>query len=111
MPKAFFETLIQENLKVPARVWKATVAGLLDDTSWDELGRIKTPTLILWGDHDTILSRSDQEALTAAINGSKLVVYSRSGHALYWEEPERVAAELVAFIKSLDGDAGGKKVS
>ena len=100
VPQAFFETIVQENLKVPAFVWRATLEGLMADDSFAELHTIKAPTLIIWGDQDAILPRSDQEALAAAIPGSRLVVYPGAGHAFYWEEPDHVAADLVAFIEA-----------
>jgi non-heme chloroperoxidase len=105
VPPEFLETIVHENLKVPARVWVETTRGLLDDDSVDELDRITAPTLIVWGDHDAILPRSDQEALVSAIPNARLVIYPGSGHALYWEEPERVAHDLVAFAQSL-GSSG-----
>jgi non-heme chloroperoxidase len=101
VPPAFLEMLVQESLKVPARVWVATVAGLLEDNSPSELNQIKAPTLIVWGDQDTILPRDDQEALAAAIPGSRLIVYPGAGHAFYWEEPDRVAADLAAFVQAV----------
>jgi non-heme chloroperoxidase len=101
VPGAFLETMVQESLKVPARVWIATLEGLLEDDSFRELDQIVAPTLILWGDQDAILPRRDQEALQAAIAGSRLVVVPGAGHALYWEEPERIASDLVAFIEDL----------
>jgi len=100
VPRAFFETIVQENLKVPAFVWRATFEGLMADDTFGELHTIKAPTLIIWGDQDAILPRSDQEALMAAIPGSRLVVYIGAGHAFYWEEPDRVASDLVAFIEA-----------
>jgi pimeloyl-ACP methyl ester carboxylesterase len=98
VPPAFMETLVQENLKVPARVWKATMEGLLEDDSSEELGKVAAPTLIIWGDQDSILPRGDQEILAEAIADSRLVVYPGAGHACYLEEPGRVASDLVAFI-------------
>jgi pimeloyl-ACP methyl ester carboxylesterase len=100
VPQAFFETIVQENLKVPAFVWRATIEGLIADDSFGELHTIKAPTLIIWGDQDAILPRSDQEALAAAIPGSRLVVYPGAGHAFYWEDPGRVASDLVAFVEA-----------
>jgi non-heme chloroperoxidase len=102
VPKPFVETLVQENLKVPARVWKATFQGLLEDDASEEVGRIQAPTLILWGDHDSILPLSDQEAYATAIPRARLVTYSGAGHAFYWEEPQRVAADLVRFLEDVD---------
>jgi pimeloyl-ACP methyl ester carboxylesterase len=95
----FLETIVQDNLKVPASVWIATTEGLLEDDSIEELGRILAPTLIIWGEKDGFLPRSDQEALAEAIPNSRLVVYPETGHAVYWEEPQRVAADLAAFVE------------
>lgn len=100
VPQAFFETVVQESLKVPARVWKAAVEGLLKDDFSEELDTIKAPTLIVWGDRDETCPRSDQLALRAAIKDSRLVVYPGAGHGVHWEEPERLAADLVSFVET-----------
>jgi pimeloyl-ACP methyl ester carboxylesterase len=101
LPPAFLDTVVRESLKVPARVWRAAFEGFLEDDCIGELGRIRAPTLIAWGARDTFCRRADQDALLAAIPGSRLVVYDRAGHALHWEEPERFAADLVAFASRL----------
>jgi steroid delta-isomerase-like uncharacterized protein len=100
VPQALFESLVQENLKVPAFVWRAAL-----DTRWraegdfaGELAKITAPTLIVWGDRDVRYRRSEQEAIAAAIPDSQLVVYPGAGHLLHVEEPDRVASDLVAFI-------------
>lgn len=98
LPRALLETIVQESLKAPARVWRATMQGLLEDDSLRELHEIRAPTLIVWGDEDAIVPRSDQEALAEAISGARLVVYPGAGHAFYWEDPQRTASDLVAFI-------------
>jgi pimeloyl-ACP methyl ester carboxylesterase len=101
VPREFLETMVQENLKVPAHVWRETFKGLFEDRTTEELGKIKAPTLILWGDGDSIIPRSDQEQLATSIARAKLLVYPGAGHAVYWEDPERVAAHLVEFVEGL----------
>ncbi|WP_082107680.1 alpha/beta fold hydrolase [Methanosarcina sp. 1.H.A.2.2] len=101
VPQDFLEMLVQENLKVPARVWKATFKGLMEDDSSEELNKIRAPTLIIWGDRDAFLPLSDQKALTETISCSQFVVYPGGGHAFYWEEPVRVASDIVAFIEEI----------
>jgi pimeloyl-ACP methyl ester carboxylesterase len=98
VPAESAELLVHESMKVPAHVWKATFKGLLLDDAFQELGRIHVPTLIVWGEQDSILPRSDQEALAAAIAGSRLVVYPGVGHLIYWEQPARVAFDLVSLV-------------
>jgi pimeloyl-ACP methyl ester carboxylesterase len=101
VPPAFLDTVVQESLKVPARVWRAAWEALAA-TDWSqELRRIKAPTLMVWGDQDALFPRSQQEALVAAIAGSRLVVYPGAGHALHWEEPARFASDLMTFIEAL----------
>jgi pimeloyl-ACP methyl ester carboxylesterase len=101
VPQTYLDTVVQESLKVPARVWRAALEGLLEFNHSKELGKIKAPTLIVWGDQDAFCPRSDQDAFAAAIEGSRLAVYHGAGHALHWEEPERFAADLAAFTDNL----------
>jgi pimeloyl-ACP methyl ester carboxylesterase len=88
-------------------VWRAVFENFLKADFSAQLGEIKMPTLIVWGDRDAICPRSEQEALAAAIAGARLVVYSDTGHALHWEEPERFAADLVAFAERVVGRGQG----
>ncbi len=99
VPQAFMETVVRESLKLPAHVWRATVAGTLQDEFSEELGKIEAPTLLVWGDQDGMVPRGDQDAQTAAIASSRLVVYEGAGHAVHWEEPERFASDLVTFVE------------
>jgi len=101
VPEAFFETVVQESLKVPARVFKEVLRALLEDGSAAELDAIEAPTLLLWGERDAISTRSDQEELAASIAGSRLMVYAGAGHSPHWEEPARFASDVAAFIEGL----------
>jgi pimeloyl-ACP methyl ester carboxylesterase len=99
VPPEFLETVVSESLQVPARVWRETFQGCLETRDFsDELARVGAPTLIAWGELDTYASREDQDALQAAIAGSRLVTYSDGGHAFHWEDPERFAADLLEFV-------------
>lgn len=101
VPRDLFEIIVEENLKPSARVWRETMRGLIEDDSARELDRITAPTLVVWGDQDAIVSRSDQEAMTVAIPDARLIVYAGAGHTFYWEDPERVAADIATFVESL----------
>jgi pimeloyl-ACP methyl ester carboxylesterase len=99
VPQELVERIVQQSLKMPACAWRETNKELLEDDSLRELERIAMPTLIVWGDQDSISPRSEQEDLAARIPDSQLVVYRGAGHTFYLEEPERVAADLIAFIE------------
>lgn len=101
VPTTFFETVVRESLKVPARVWRAMFSTFLQEDWSGELGKITAPTLIIWGDRDAFCPRSDQDMLEATLPDSRLVVYSGAGHDPHWEEPERFAADLTNFTSAL----------
>lgn len=101
VPRAFRDAMVQEALKVPARVWKEALAGFMEDDFCGQLRRIDAPALIIWGDRDALLPRSDQERMAAAIGQARLVVLHGAGHMLYWEEPGRVASQLADFASRL----------
>lgn len=97
LPEDFLNRVVAESLKLPARVWRAAMAGML---AADPLtsGDIRHPTLILWGDQDTILPRSEQDLLVSKLANASLKVYPETGHALHWERPEQFVRDLEDFI-------------
>lgn len=99
LPDEFMDRVVKESLKVPARVWRATIAGFF---SYDrpQLDRIKAPTLILWGDKETIFLRPEQDSLVRTLAQAELKVYPETGHALHWERPEQFVKDLEDFIRS-----------
>jgi non-heme chloroperoxidase len=101
VPPDLLDVLVEEVLKVPAFVWRETFAGLLhyDDTT--ELPLIEAPTLLVWGDADTLVSREMQDSLVGSIPDADLLVYPGVGHAPRWDDPVRFSADLVAFARRL----------
>lgn len=97
VPEAFFERIVAESVKLPARLWRTLFDNLLAFEDAAELRGIAVPTLLLWGEHDALFSRGDQDRLAALIPGARLRVYAETGHCPNWERPERVAADLVEF--------------
>jgi non-heme chloroperoxidase len=99
LPEAFFEGLVAESLKLPARVWRAALEGLFAFDDRADLWRITAPTLLVWGEWDRWLPREEEEHLGAILPVARVVVYPATGHSPNWERPERVAADLDAFLR------------
>lgn len=99
LPETFFERIVAESVKLPARLWRETFDSLLDYVDADQLSRIAAPTLLIWGEHDALFPRGDQDQVAAAIPGATLRIYEKTGHCPNWERPERVAADLRAFLE------------
>jgi pimeloyl-ACP methyl ester carboxylesterase len=100
VPDAFLDTIVALVQQVPAHVWKAALSGLIEADHSSQLGVITAPVLLVWGSGDPLVPRSQQDALLAAIRGSRLLVYEGAGHAPNWEEPQRFAKDLVAFVQA-----------
>jgi pimeloyl-ACP methyl ester carboxylesterase len=67
-------------------------------------GEIRVPTLVITGDADHVVSPPVQaEAVAAAIPGARLVVLPGVGHMPQYVRPERVRAEITAFMDRLPG--------
>ena len=95
--KEFVDAMIEESLKVPARVWRETFASLLD---YDDSAKLDVATLVLWGDKDAIIDRAATDALARSIRDSKLLVYEGVGHTLHWEDPARFAHDVAQFVEA-----------
>lgn len=99
VPDSFVEDQMNAALSIPRHVWLASIGGLLGAVPPIDRGRIRIPTLILWGGEEDVLPASQGDELLAAIEDSHLVVYEGTGHLVLWEQPERVAKDVTAFIK------------
>ena len=101
IPAEFFERIVAESLKLPARLWRELIDRLLEYDDAGQLSRIAAPTLLLWGDQDALFSRTEQDRFLAACPGARLLVYEGTGHCPNWEQPERVASDIAAFSAAL----------
>ena len=97
-PADFFSGVLRETLTLPAHVWREVMTEMMSPNAQADLAKIKTPTLILWGDKETVFPRSEQDLLLAALPNARLKVYEDTGHGMHWERPERFAKDLQEFM-------------
>ena len=72
--------------------------GSAADEKFD-LTRIRAPTLILWGDTDTLISTAVAEKFDDVIPDSTLIIYEHVGHLPMEEVPKRTAADVREFLR------------
>ncbi len=65
------------------------------------LGKVTTPTLIVWGRQDAILPLECGELFRNAIPGSTLSVIDNCGHSPQMEKPDEFNSAVGAFLNSL----------
>jgi pimeloyl-ACP methyl ester carboxylesterase len=101
LPPDLVDRLVTESLEVPARVWRETFAGLLRYDDLAELDHLHAPTLLVWGDADTLVSRDVQDELERHLPRTERIEYAGVGHTPRWEVPARFAADVAAFCGRL----------
>jgi pimeloyl-ACP methyl ester carboxylesterase len=64
-----------------------------------EPGRLASPTLILWADHDSFLERHLAEAGLALCDNGRLEIVEGASHWLHLDQPQRVNARLIRWLQ------------
>ena len=85
-PKNFKRFIIQAN-------------AILRHDTYDELEKIKCPTLIIGADSDEIVGVHTSTDMAKKIAGGKLVLYTGLGHGAY-EEAEDFNQQVLGFLKT-----------
>jgi pimeloyl-ACP methyl ester carboxylesterase len=85
-----------------------SVKGMIDDKVSDDLAKIKTPTLFIFGKNDALIPNKYLHPLLsideltksakASINNSKLVVIDEVGHFLQFEKPAETNKAILEFL-------------
>jgi non-heme chloroperoxidase len=99
---AMMKLFIEESMKLPAYVWKGVAAGWSSSGYTSQLTNYKSPALLIWGNKDNFISKKEQEKLQLCLLNSTLKIYEETGHAIHWEQPERFAKDVVAFVAGLN---------
>ncbi|MFB5763281.1 alpha/beta fold hydrolase [Paenibacillus medicaginis] len=67
--------------------------------SYERLGRITAPTLILHGEEDWVFRPKHAKILNQRITGSKLLMMPNASHGIFSQEGPKVLDEIRQFIK------------
>jgi pimeloyl-ACP methyl ester carboxylesterase len=82
----------------PLAAWQAQAYAGATYDSYDRLGAIAAPTLVLAGGGDTVVDPRNAELLGKLIPDARVVVVPDRGHLLIWEDSERVAELVTEFL-------------
>lgn len=75
------------------------------DVDTDVLKTLKVPTPVLWGAKDRWTPTAHAAEFASRIPGAKSVMYAGLGHIPMEEAPERVMADLLAFLGAAAANA------
>jgi pimeloyl-ACP methyl ester carboxylesterase len=72
------------------------------------LAGIRTPTLVIWGEHDTVVPRSVGEAIVQRIPHARLAVIPDAAHNPMWEQPEAFNRLVLDFLHEEVSEGGDR---
>jgi proline iminopeptidase len=94
-----FGSLIK-GVRLNGEIYSANEESMKTVNQWPQVRAMHIPTLIISGRFDAVLPPSTAWDLHKAIAGSKFVVFSKSGHFPFIEEPDRFVSVLNEFVQS-----------
>ena len=82
----------------PLEAWQAQAAASLTHDTYDRLGELTMPTLVLHGTADNVVDPRNAELLASRIPDARVELVEGAGHLFFWEEPARFAAVVREFL-------------
>lgn len=100
-----YDAMTDDELIVHARNWEALCLYgwhpyMYNPQLKQWLGRIRAPTLVLWGASDGVVTPDYGRAYAGLIPGAKFELIDAAGHHPEEEQPERFAEAVAAFLKN-----------
>lgn len=78
--------------------YQAQIAAALSHDTFDRLGRIRSPTLVITGDDDRVIPAESSNPLAERIPAARLVVIPGTGHLFFLEAPDRTHEVVTDFL-------------
>jgi len=95
VPEPFLEAVIANGRRMPARIWKAVIQGLIEFEP--AAARPLVRTLVLGGREDGVFSSTEQMLLARQFPRGELQLVDGIGHTLHWEQPAMFVSALTRF--------------
>lgn len=92
----FWARLCRDGGKDAAYACMGMLASLADHNA--DPGRVRAPTLIIWGDEDRLIPLAHGRRLGRAVAGAELAVVPASGHMPFLERPQEFLRVLRPFL-------------
>jgi pimeloyl-ACP methyl ester carboxylesterase len=98
MVPSFLPTLLYDALRAGPRTLWGAANDLLHSDLRPKLKHIQAPTLLVWGQHDTLVPLELGEQLSQHMRNKGLLVIKGAGHNPMWDCPLAFNREVGAFL-------------
>ena len=99
-----FDEIVRMRLRVgdDAKGYMGQLYGVASFDSYDRLGSVDVPTLVVTSEEDVVVPPPNAEELHRCIPTSKLVIFRGAGHLLCVERSRDFNHEVLSFIDEIE---------
>lgn len=90
-PLSLIALAARDDLSAGGRILLSTARAVLADRIEDRLPMVEQPTLVVYGDRDSFVSREWAERAATLLPRGRLLIVSGEPHAVHYTQPELVA--------------------
>ncbi len=107
VPPAFVPVLATDAARAGPRTLLRAGHALLTTGVEAKLPRIAAPTLVVWGERDTIVPPSVGERVAGLVPGARLVVLAGGDHSPMWSQSDAFNTLVLGFLVDRDSSERG----
>ena len=98
MKPSFLPVVTGDALRMgPVTLWR-TARDLLRGDVREEVRSVRAPTLLIWGENDTLVPPTIGHLLRREIPDSRLLIMEKAGHVPMFDRPRKFDAALLTFL-------------
>ncbi|OGH17072.1 MAG: hypothetical protein A3C30_02400 [Candidatus Levybacteria bacterium RIFCSPHIGHO2_02_FULL_40_18] len=94
----FYKAVGEQDYNKADPILKKTMLNLISQDLEPVFSKVKAPTLIIWGQNDTITPVSDGEKIHSLIQDSKLKIIENASHSPQFTHPKEVSEIITKFL-------------
>ncbi len=88
----------RRNRPIDSAAFPHRMKAAMEHDTYDRLGEIRCPTLVITGKDDALISWENSRLLSQHIKGAEEVILEPAGHCFWLEQPEQSNAAIAGFI-------------
>lgn len=98
VPADFLPVLAWDTLRAGPRTMRRAIPEVLSADLRPTLGQVCQPTLVVWGQHDTLMPPAVGEAVHHLLPHSDFIVIPGAGHNPMWDRPAEFNRIVLDFL-------------
>lgn len=105
LPLGFLPVLVADAVRAGPRTLRLAMRALLNADLRARLDKIASPTLVIWGERDSLVPIAYGRRLAEALPDAGFAVIGQAGHNSMWDQPDAFNRVALAFLAGSRNDS------